>query len=257
VPADETDHLDLEPRECDASRCGCGGSPGADSGPVMGGTRKRRLPCGVRTLPPSARLAPAPATGGRLGDDMSTSTPAADRRKPISFVQGGLWTISSPQRGKAMVALRGRTPGRIDELRLVDRDRSRKRKGQWASNVVLVKLSGPTQDQTCIYKLAKIWWASHEEFVSFGVGHWFSVEERNDGGYNVALRLSGSAARDKNVQEIPSGGVVLRQDDPHLWESVASSMTQAALASLSGVPTTIADLQQSCFAAYFAKSRSI
>lgn len=154
-------------------------------------------------------------------------------RKPTGWnptthrlVNGQNWRIGRNR--DAMVALRGRNGTGVEEIRLVDRSRSRHL--DWASNIIVVKVNGALNSETeskRLYELCRAWWMRHTQINDLGARAFFQVELRKDGAYYVALELRGKLVMNHSV--------VLKASDPR-WEWWGIRLLDAALGVLSGNP---------------------
>lgn len=149
------------------------------------------------------------------------------------LVNGVNWSIGRNR--EALVALRGRNGSRVEEVRLVDKTRPRKR--DWASNVILVRLEGKLESDTeshCVYRLCRSWWQRHSQLSEFDVDGHFVVRLLANGRYEVSLEVHGPRAREVHLKEQLGAPVVLSSNDPVRWETWGIQLLDVALCLLRG-----------------------
>lgn len=149
------------------------------------------------------------------------------------LVSGTNWRIGRSR--DAFVALRGRNGTRVEEIRLVDRTRSRKL--DWASNTVIVQLRGNFHTDTeseLVYRLSRAWWQRRSQVVDIGIRCFFEVTTRTDGRYDVSLQLRGTHENLPHARESLGGDLPLSASNPEIWESTGLQLIDIATAVLQG-----------------------
>ncbi len=150
-----------------------------------------------------------------------------------TLVNGKNWRIGR-SRG-ALVALRGRNGRRVEEIRLVDRTKSRNL--DWASNTVVVRFDGTletAEESQRVYELCRAWWQRHSQINDLGVRAFFQVSTRQDGAYQISLHLRSKLAQHAELPKLPL--VILRISDQR-WEWFGIRLLDAAARLLNGDPT--------------------
>lgn len=131
------------------------------------------------------------------------------------------------------MALRGRNGIRVEEIRLVDKTKSRNL--DWASNTVVVKFFGTFgsgNESQRAYELCRAWWQRHSQIKDLGARAFFQVETREDGGHDVSLVVRG---RDVQHETTLFHSVALRASDTR-WEWFGIRLLDAAVRNLTGDP---------------------
>lgn len=145
---------------------------------------------------------------------------------------GATWRIA--RRSDARVALRGRSGKRVDEIRLIDAARPRRR--DWASSTIVVALHGPmttSQESHCLYRLCRAWWQRRLNFEKFNTRATFIVTPRTDGRYDVAVTFRGSNAQAAIAEHLGSP-IVMTVHNPEIWETRGLQLLDLAECLLRG-----------------------
>lgn len=152
--------------------------------------------------------------------------------KTHRLMAGVNWRIGKTR--DAMVALRGRHGQRVEEIRLIDRTKSRHL--DWASNIVIVKLRGifcTELESQCVYRLCRAWWQRRTQLNEVGIGGFFTISTREDGRYEISLKIRGS--ENQHINDLLGGSLTLRPD-PEAWETLGLRLLDISADLLKGAP---------------------
>ena len=149
------------------------------------------------------------------------------------LVAGANWSIGRSR--DALVALRGRSGARVEEIRLVDRTRPRKQ--DWASNTFVIKIAKGTLDSdnesAGLYHLCRAWWQHRNQLAELDAGVTFVVESLGDGRSAVRAAFRGTGTHTTDLAAL-DGTFVLRATDPRHWETRGAELLSMAVRLLHG-----------------------